>query len=352
MIKKFEEFINEAYGVDMSQVGKEMETYLLGLCNNEIEINAMKPFIKRMVNKSQVTNVNYTVEDIENILKRLSFESFEDMIKNDNVYYRNYGHCFNVDSLSKSDVDIISGILKRFLKGYAMDMSKKNVGRIIRIFVEADTNENKIDVVGSILAVFAGNWTYASIWDESDIHDILEESGINMTEVDASKLYERFEYIVGSNNFDRSNSMKELRSLMKKDSISYRDIVKDCNAEKIFEELCVSTSNRIIKYVIGKYFFATNKVWDNEGNKMFKELPIVRDINGKLITGEVYYCEALDAYAKDEDDFNEDGYEWLAKEANEEGILDDDQPDWMDNNWDMLDIYEVDLDKEFNWTEK
>lgn len=87
-------------------------------------------------------------------------------------------------------------------------------------------------------------------------------------------------------------------------------------------------------------------------------VPVVVDINGKLITGEVYYCEALNAYAKDEDDFNEDGYEWLAKEANEEGILDDDQPDWMDNNWDMLDIYEVDLDKEYvdketdRWTKR
>lgn len=87
-------------------------------------------------------------------------------------------------------------------------------------------------------------------------------------------------------------------------------------------------------------------------------IPVIVDINGKMITGKVYYCEALDAYAKDEDDFNEDGYEWLAKEANEEGILDDDQPDWMDNNWDMLDIYEVDLDKEYvdketnRWTKR
>jgi hypothetical protein len=87
-------------------------------------------------------------------------------------------------------------------------------------------------------------------------------------------------------------------------------------------------------------------------------VPVVVDINGKLITGEVYYCEALNAYAKDEDGFNEYGSEWLAKEAEKEGILDDDQPDWMDNNWDMLDIYEVDLDKEYvdketdRWTKR
>lgn len=83
-----------------------------------------------------------------------------------------------------------------------------------------------------------------------------------------------------------------------------------------------------------------------------KPLPVVIDINGKLLTGEVYYSVALEAYAEDEEDFVDIGYEWLAKKANEEGILDDDQPDWMENNWDLLDIYEVDLDKEFGWTEK
>lgn len=76
-------------------------------------------------------------------------------------------------------------------------------------------------------------------------------------------------------------------------------------------------------------------------------LPIVIGIDGKLLTGEVYYSEALNAYAKDEDDFIEAGDEWLSIQANEEGILDDDQPDWVSDNWDMLDIYEVDLDKEY-----
>jgi hypothetical protein len=87
-------------------------------------------------------------------------------------------------------------------------------------------------------------------------------------------------------------------------------------------------------------------------------LPIVIDIDGKILTGEVYYSEALNAYAKDEDDFIEAGDEWLSIQANEEGILDDDQPDWVSDNWDMLDIYEVDLDKEYldketnRWTKR
>jgi hypothetical protein len=83
-----------------------------------------------------------------------------------------------------------------------------------------------------------------------------------------------------------------------------------------------------------------------------KPLPVVIDINGKLLTGEVYYSVALEAYAEDEEDLVDIGYEWLAKKAEEEGILDDDQPDWVENNWELLDIYEVDLDKEFGWTEK
>lgn len=83
-----------------------------------------------------------------------------------------------------------------------------------------------------------------------------------------------------------------------------------------------------------------------------KPLPIVIGINGKFLTGEVYYSEVLNAYAEDEEDLVDIGYEWLAKKADEEGILDDDQPDWVENNWELLDIYEVDLDKEFGWTEK
>jgi len=87
-------------------------------------------------------------------------------------------------------------------------------------------------------------------------------------------------------------------------------------------------------------------------------VPVVVDINGKLITGEVYYCEALDAYAKDEDDFIEAGDEKMSEYALDHGILDDDQPDWVSDNWDMLDIYEVDLDKEYvdketnRWTKR
>ena len=95
--------------------------------------------------------------------------------------------------------------------------------------------------------------------------------------------------------------------------------------------------------------------WCKENN-----CPIVRGINGKLLTGEVYYCEEIDKYAQYEDDLYEskEVYEYLCTRAEEEGILDDDQPDWVSDNWDMLDIYEVDLDKEYldketnRWTKR
>lgn len=94
------------------------------------------------------------------------------------------------------------------------------------------------------------------------------------------------------------------------------------------------------------------KLLDDSCKRRGCELPIVFDINGKMITGEVYYCEELNAYAKDEDDFEEAGDEWLSIKADEEGILDDDQIDWVSDHWEDLNIYKVDLDKEFNWTEK
>jgi hypothetical protein len=76
-------------------------------------------------------------------------------------------------------------------------------------------------------------------------------------------------------------------------------------------------------------------------------VPVVVDINGKLLTGEVYYCDALDAYAKDEDDFIEDGYAWLEKKCAEEGIYDNGQTDGLNDYWGWLDIYTVNLDEEY-----
>lgn len=93
-------------------------------------------------------------------------------------------------------------------------------------------------------------------------------------------------------------------------------------------------------------FFGTDEDLNNWCGDV--KCPVVRGINGKLLTGIVLYSEILDAYAADLNDFEEKLYTMAA----EKGISDDDQTDWVDNYWDNTDDgYEVDLDKEFGWRE-
>ena len=83
-----------------------------------------------------------------------------------------------------------------------------------------------------------------------------------------------------------------------------------------------------------------------------KKLPVViDDYTGKILTGIVWYCEQLEKYAENEDDFNDEGFEYLVNQAYEDGYTDDGGVEYAENNWDALEIYEVDLDKEFNWTD-
>lgn len=83
-----------------------------------------------------------------------------------------------------------------------------------------------------------------------------------------------------------------------------------------------------------------------------KTLPVeIDDYTGKILTGIVWYCDRLEKYAENEDDFNDEGFEYLANQAYEEGYTDDDGVEYAENNWDALEIYEVDLDKEYNWTD-
>lgn len=78
-----------------------------------------------------------------------------------------------------------------------------------------------------------------------------------------------------------------------------------------------------------------------------KKLPIaIDDYTGKILTGIVWYCEALDAYAENEDEFNDEGYEYLSNQSYEEGYTDDESIEYAEKNWENLGIYEIDLDKE------
>ena len=79
---------------------------------------------------------------------------------------------------------------------------------------------------------------------------------------------------------------------------------------------------------------------------------IIDDYSEKLLTGVVFYSEALDKYTEDEDNFSDDGWEYLTNYAYENGYTDDDGIEYAENNWEDLEIVEVDLDKEFGWREK
>ena len=80
--------------------------------------------------------------------------------------------------------------------------------------------------------------------------------------------------------------------------------------------------------------------------------PVVMSYYGKLLTGVVCYSEVLDMYSED-GDFGDPGEDKMADYALDNSVLDDDQPDWISDNYmDMLEIDEIDLDKEFGWTEK
>ena len=80
--------------------------------------------------------------------------------------------------------------------------------------------------------------------------------------------------------------------------------------------------------------------------------PVVMSYYGKLLTGVVCYSEVLDMYSED-GDFGDPGEDKMAEYALDNSVLDDDQPDWISDNYmDMLEIDEIDLDKKFGWIEK
>ena len=78
---------------------------------------------------------------------------------------------------------------------------------------------------------------------------------------------------------------------------------------------------------------------------------IIDDYTGKVLTGKVWYCGAFDKYAEDENSFNDEGNEYLSEKSYELGYTDDESVDYVDNNWDELDIKEIDLDEVCGWEE-
>ena len=135
------------------------------------------------------------------------------------------------------------------------------------------------------------------------------------------------------------------------------DIAKDAGfaykpkeTENILKRLPGCDSIEGITNAVKTVFFGTDedfKKWCGD-----VKCPVVMSFYGKLLTGVVYYSEVLGMYS-DDGYFGEDGDDKMAEYACEEGIPDDYQPDWIESHYeDGLDMYEVDLDKEFGWTEK
>lgn len=128
-------------------------------------------------------------------------------------------------------------------------------------------------------------------------------------------------------------------------------------AERIFNRLpnC-DTLEKKVNTVLYSFFTSEN---DEDGaftDEWCKEnhCPIVRGLDGKLLTGKVYYSDFLNGYAESEEDLYDFGYDDMCDHATlEKGVLDDDLPDYVDDNWDViLEITELNLDEEFGWVEK
>ena len=131
-------------------------------------------------------------------------------------------------------------------------------------------------------------------------------------------------------------------------------LAKDANfiytveeTENILKRLPGCDSVDGIANAVKTVFFGTDEDLNNWCGDV--KCPVVRGVNGKLLTGVVFYSETLNAYAADLSDFDENLYAMAA----EKGILDDEQTDWVDDYWNNTDDgYEVDLDKEFGWREE
>lgn len=150
---------------------------------------------------------------------------------------------------------------------------------------------------------------------------------------------------------DRGTTTKILKEAQKVD-FSYTPE----EAEEIFNRLpnC-DTLEKMVNTVL--YTFFTSK-HDEDGAYTYEwcektHCPIVRGINGKLLTGDVLYSSLLNEFGKDDEDFATSRverrvYDILLERDPENAPLDDDLTSWFENNaWDYMDIKEINLDELF-----
>lgn len=135
-------------------------------------------------------------------------------------------------------------------------------------------------------------------------------------------------------------SFEEIINLLRRLKVNYSSNVM-CSYLKILldENTESEEKQKLLNEIESKY---------NKG----KSLPIViDDYTGKILTGIVWYCDRLEKFAENEDYFNDEGFEYLVNYAYEEGYTDDGGVEYAEDHWEDLEICEIDLDKECNWTD-
>lgn len=116
-------------------------------------------------------------------------------------------------------------------------------------------------------------------------------------------------------------------------------------AENIFNRLQEHENNKYHRaYAAVNLFFTPNEEFDEYCRE--NNIPIVRDVKGKLLTGKVVYSEHFKQYGENEDDI----IYMLDVAAEKEGLTPEEYHE-QNRGKNILDGVEVDLDKEFGWRE-
>ena len=132
------------------------------------------------------------------------------------------------------------------------------------------------------------------------------------------------------------------------DKIDFKDISKSCKETfiKAFLQSLLTAEDSTTETI--KSLKETLDLLSKECNNG-KPFPVVVDVNGKLITGEVYYSEYFDFYTETEDEMREKIMEEIYSDPLEYGIRSKDDFMDIDGQHDAT-IYElIDLNKKFGW---
>ena len=115
-------------------------------------------------------------------------------------------------------------------------------------------------------------------------------------------------------------------------------------AENIFERIPDCDNSYKKAYAVVNVFFTVDIEFDDYCKE--HNIPIVRGVNGKLLTGKVVYSEHFNQYGENEDDI----IYMLDVAAEKEGLTPEEYTE-QNRNKNILGGIEVDLDKAFGWRE-